>query len=263
VFGWAGIWEMSAQGGVMAFWKRFFGDDSKPVSSPPPPRDTSSTEPSGFNLQGRTEAVPRKLRPLDVEIRDFDFSEKPDSRVFSQVDSLSMIPKLYYGFDGENKDIARASDIIKRILTDFADYEPVHYWNGLIQIEKGDIPAARTAYANGTRLANQKRMICGAHGNLELEHGELRDAVKWWIRSALIQLQSQKINETQSFMFLGFIASLCQHNEASAKLMNAAANGPPVSLSAKIKNLVSSKLHKNEHFHEIEAQIQLLADNYL
>jgi hypothetical protein len=135
----------------------------------------------------------------------------------------------------------------------------VFSWQASVFEEKGEIERARQAYAEGIRVSKQKNSLCGHLAMLEFKHGTLKEAVRWWIRSILLQMQSKSVDDAQSFLYLAFVALLNQQNDASSKLMAASAKGMhgTIALSHQGKQNVSQKVN-SEPYDEIRSAIKEL-----
>ncbi|MGO8788958.1 MAG: tetratricopeptide repeat protein [Terriglobia bacterium] len=184
----------------------------------------------------------------------FDLAETSESRDWQDLDELKDVPDLFH-----HKQISQVEAMLNAALTKFPDYSFVFSWQGTILEEKGEIERARQAYTEGIRVSKEKHGLCGNLAMLEFEHGTLKEAVRWWIRSILLQMESKSVADAQSFLYLAFVALLNQQNDASSKLMDASSKGMhgTIALSSKGKQNVSQKVNA-EPYDEIRSAIQEL-----
>jgi hypothetical protein len=246
----------------MNIWKKLFGDGSKPSTSANTKTATSApistTQPkpniSPAPTPQNIEPTQSTTTPYVESVFAFDLTDKPESYVWRKIDGLCLVPDLV-----RNKDIAQAEAVIREVLPKYSDYSFVHYWNTIVFEKKGDIDKARQSCAEGIRVSNEKHYLCGQLAMLEFKHGTLKEAVRWWIRSILLQMPNKSVDDAQSFLYLAFIALLNHQNDASSMLMAASAKGRhgAVDLSHEGKQDVSRKVNA-EPYDEVRLAIQEL-----
>lgn len=204
---------------------------------PLPAEDTSA---SSAGLQAR--ATDGRVRALFTQsIFDFDFAEQSEDRDWNSIPELKQVPTLF-----RQNDIAGVEECLRQALPSYPDYAFVYHWMANVLEKKNDIDGARNRLLEGIKTVREKNSLCGRLGMLEYNHGNIREAVKWWARSVIFQKRNNNIgSDTQSFLYLGFIASLYhQLSSASEELMDCAARGPHgrIDLSPTGKTEVSRKL---------------------
>jgi len=151
------------------------------------------------------------------EVFDFAFGNKPEARDFRTIEGLGKVPGLIYG-SGGTKDIGQAEALIRSAMDEMPDFSFVHSWLATILGDKGDFSGARATLIKAIPVCNQKDYLCGQLGNIELEHGTLRDAIKWWIRSVIIQIQSESVQDHEAFLYVEASAQLYNMEELSKDL---------------------------------------------
>lgn len=184
----------------------------------------------------------------------FDLAEAPESRNWRNLDELKDVPDLFY-----NNNIQRLEAKLNAALVKYQDYSFVYNWQASVSEKKGEIERARQVYTDGIRVSKEKHGLCGRLAMLEFKHGTLKEAVRWWIRSIVLQMQSKTVDDAQSFLYLAFVALLNQQHNASSKLMDASAKGMhgTIALSHEGKQSVSQKMNA-EPYSEIRLAIQEL-----
>jgi hypothetical protein len=181
----------------------------------------------------------------------FDLVETSESRDWQNLDELRDVPSLFY-----DKKASQVEAKLNAALTKFPDYSFVFSWQATVFEEKGETERARQAYSEGIRVSKEKHGLCGELAMLEFKHGTLKEAVRWWIRSILLQMKNKSVRDAQSFLYLAFVALLNQQNDASSKLMRVSAKGMhgTIALSPQGKQDVSQKVNA-EPYDEIRSAI--------
>jgi ankyrin repeat protein len=185
---------------------------------------------------------------------DFDWAETPDPRDWRKFDELKDVPDLFH-----DDQIVRVEAKLDDALIKFPDYSFVYIWKASVFEKKEEIERARQTYTEGLRVSKARHGLCGRLAMLEFEHGTLKEAVRWWIRSIYLQMHGGSVDDAQSFLYLAFVALLNQQDDASSKLMDASAKGPhgTIALSSRGKQNVSNKVNA-EPYGDIRAAIQEL-----
>jgi hypothetical protein len=255
----------------MNFWKKLFGSkqsrksdiaagaSSTPTATFPAERLGQENKPvvnaTTGNLPMPTEDKSTNMAAAYVEaVFSFDLANKPEPRDWRDLAELSDVPDLHF-----DKKFAQLEATLQDALAKFSDYSFVHSWRGTLFQDRGEIGRAREAFSEGIQVSNEKHGLCGDLAMLELKHGTLKEAVKWWIRSILLQMPRKSVNDAQPFLYLAFVAHLYQLNGAYEKLMNASSKGMhgAIALSPKGKQDLSQKVNAQEGT-EIPAAIQEL-----
>ncbi|MGA9058282.1 MAG: hypothetical protein WB763_17425 [Terriglobia bacterium] len=165
---------------------------------------------------------------------DFTFARDSDPRKLEEMSEMANLPGLVDG--GE---YAKAEQAIMVALAQFPDFYFPHIWKGIALKRQGRFADAKAAYLAGTRASTRKRDLCANLGYLELEHGTLRDAVCYWVRSALLQFASDEISDPVAFLYLMYIAILCGEHDAAEELRRF---GSSLDLGQNTKAILGSKL---------------------
>ena len=132
----------------------------------------------------------------------FDFQQKPDSLNWRNMIDLNEIPILF-----SHGKLVDASQLINRALSLYPTYAFVHTWHYLVLEKQGRINDARSALIHGIEISNEKYRLCGYLGIFELDYGSIPEAVKWWIRSAILQFPLDRYSIDTSFLYLAYVAS--------------------------------------------------------
>jgi len=81
-----------------------------------------------------------------------------------------------------------------------------YLWIGIVHIGEGEYAKAREALIQGLERAERKDSLCSRLGVVGWKLGDLREACKWWIRSAVIQLDTGRLEDNDPFLYLSAVA---------------------------------------------------------
>ena len=95
------------------------------------------------------------------------------------------------------------------LIREYPDLDMPYYWLSHYYLLKNDHQTARRLLEQGIGLCRRKRWLCGEYGELEYYAGNLREAVKWWARHAVLQIASSTYEAYSCFMYLGYVADWC------------------------------------------------------
>ena len=169
---------------------------------------------------------------------DFTFARESDARNWKEMSGLANVPRLVT--DGE---YGKAEQAITVALAAFPDFYFPHYWKGVALKRQGRIEDARAAYLAGIQASMDKLDLCVNLAYLELEHGNLRDAVCHWVRAALLQFLRDEISDPNVFLFLMYTAITCgEHDTAQHLHPFCKMHGSSVDLGNSTKAILQSKL---------------------
>lgn len=132
-----------------------------------------------------------------------------DSRIVEAVDAThwSQLPGA--------REIAQAGNkkdwpTTGRLAVEFLKKQPhngfAHFWvaNAHMGLKQHD--RARASLKQALSHATNKYMLCVLYGDLEREAGDIDEAVKWWIRSSMLQMRAQHLREHSPFLYLSYVA---------------------------------------------------------
>ena len=149
---------------------------------------------------------------------------------------------------------ARLSPSLKPVVQSTPNFAFGYVWRGKVCEARGEVQKAREAYTRGIEVSTLKNGLCFNLGMLEFNHGPLKEAARWWIRSTLIQLQSKpplpsRMFNAAPFLYLGFLAESLGEPQSSSILIAAAQTGPHgfISLNETAKQQIAekAKAHKD------------------
>lgn len=115
---------------------------------------------------------------------------------------------------GTQEDVRLARGLIHK----YPDLDMPYYWLSHHHALKGDFGEARAILDQGIKRCKRKRYLCDEYGSVEYEADQVLQAVKWWIRSAILQLASNTLDGYGPFMYLAYVAEYCGLKDQSRKL---------------------------------------------
>ncbi len=197
--------------------------------------DTLESSPAGKTEEGTSQpnaSVPQpKPRSESIENEDEDFareifafdlitSDEREEQDFQQIHDLKEIPTLV-----NTNNLEKAEPLVQAALRRYPDYGFVHYFRAALWEKMGQIEKAKKACEDGLKVSTRKQTLCHRLGLLEFHHGSLREAVRWWIRSILLQLRSGRMADTNSFLYLSRVVDSIGDKSSASKLLALSGTG--------------------------------------
>lgn len=146
---------------------------------------------------------------------DLQWSERPDDRVVSDVLGAQAIVDV--GNAGRTEE---AIQLAQQLCTEQPDYWFSYCWLGILQRRERRFVEARRALQEGLQHAKRKYNLCEQLGELEWETNDLPEAVKWWIRCVVLQLEAATLSAHTSFLRLSYVADEVGLTETCRKLLD-------------------------------------------
>ncbi len=146
----------------------------------------------------------------------FDFEEFEETRMWGLIPGIKDIPLI------ADKDPRKALEAADTALKDYADYSFVFFWVGKLKGKLGYPDEPRNTYLEGLQKGRNKPILCGGIAMWEFEHGNLAEAVKWWIKSCAIQLSCNLSTDGFSVLNLAYIAGGLNLPQYKASLLKKA-----------------------------------------
>ena len=158
---------------------------------------------------------------------DFDFKEENEIRHFYEIEDLKEI--FYQDLNGLINIPEKATNSVKKVIKEYPDFDVLYIWLGTCynKHELNKPEKAQQIFLEGIMKCRRKSCLCGKLGMLEFESNNLSGAVKWWIRSYVLQSKSDQYSDGFSFLNLATIAKYLNLNncyqvlfEQSKKIQN-------------------------------------------
>ena len=131
----------------------------------------------------------------------FDFQEHHDTRNWREIPEAQALVK--FAREKNTEAALRQCQIVRDNYPDF--YWP-YYWLATLYGGQGRLEDARQALTEGLGYAKSKYNLCGKMGEIEWEVGNLAEAVKWWLKSVIIQINTDNLDTFTPFLRLSYIA---------------------------------------------------------
>ena len=142
-------------------------------------------------------------------------AEPADEHTWPETGDLKGIPDLI-----KNDRLSDALSAIERHESDFPDLDYMYAWKSHIFQKQGDLEKAESILEQGLARSNRKFVICDRIGFLAYHRDDIREAVKWWIRSIILMEQSGTTSLWEPFLFLACVARASDLNGPHRQLMD-------------------------------------------
>lgn len=86
------------------------------------------------------------------------------------------------------------------------DYDFVYCWLGTLYQRQNKPREAEQALLTGLKVARRKWSLCDYLGDFHWSQHDLRSAVQWWLRSAVLQVFSRTMRDQGPFLYLAEVA---------------------------------------------------------
>ncbi len=184
-------------------------DDQKPaqsqnISDDPevnPPATVAG--PSDSNQGGTYQNDSSRNKEIE-ECFSFEFVQKKEDRIWSQIDYLKSIPERV-----KKGQLEQALSILDNQTVPFSDFDFIYAWKAQIFHKQGDTDAAVTMLHNGLNQARTKHLLYDRLGFLAAETGDMESAVKCWIKSIVVMSKYGPNTLWEPYLYLAYIARAC------------------------------------------------------
>jgi len=147
----------------------------------------------------------------------FEFQQHKESRDWSQIPEAATIPRT--ANSGQTNE---ALQLAEQFVKKYTDFDFGYYWLGNLYLQLGLYGPASKAITEGLQLSKSKYSLCRTMGMIHLKIGELPDAVKWWIRSLVIRISTNELNDVEILIYLSYVAEALQLNSECLSLRKCA-----------------------------------------
>ena len=165
----------------------------------------------GENIDNVIKVVDLKPIPLKAVTKTGDsyvdacfqieFQEFYEDRDWFGIPEAKVIPEA-----GNAGSIEEALCLAKALRDKYPDFYFSYYWFAILYCKQGHYEDARNSLIKGLHLVKSKYHLCEKMGDIERELVNLQEAVKWWIKSIVIQVSTEKIDNYNSFLYLSYVA---------------------------------------------------------
>jgi tetratricopeptide (TPR) repeat protein len=138
-----------------------------------------------------------------------DFSEHYDERDYSEIPEAKAIT---------HETMEDAIRLANALREKYPDFYFSYFWLGILYQRKGLNEEARKFLFEGLDKSKSKFSICEKLGDIEFKSENLPEAVKWWIKSVIIQVCTNNLDNYSSFLNLSYIAEQFELMDTTSKL---------------------------------------------
>ena len=172
---------------------------AQPTAAEPGPRPIRALAPTGD--------------PFVDGCFQIDLQEQYDTRQWYDIPEAQAITKAANA--GQTDEALRLAHALRQQQPDYAF---PYFWLGLLYGRRREHGEARRWLEEGLRTARSKLTLCEGMGDLAWSQKDLPEAVRWWIRSVVIQTSTDNLSEFAPFLKLSYVAERLGLGGACAKL---------------------------------------------
>lgn len=132
---------------------------------------------------------------------NFPFREEKETRTADDVPGAMDI-----GSAGNEGRVDEGLRLAEALRASHPDFFFSYVWLGLLNSRRSDLDSARDALLDGLRHSRSKYSICRALADIERDAGDLGEAVRWWTRAVVLQMQIGDGCNDAPFLYLSHVA---------------------------------------------------------
>jgi tetratricopeptide (TPR) repeat protein len=142
-----------------------------------------------------------------------EFEEFEDARDWETIPEAAAVPEA-----GNHGKLDEAVRLAAALRDKYPDFYFSYSWLGIIYTKQGRYDDARRSLEEGLRASKRKHDLCGDRGDTELAAGNLAEAVRWWMKSAVIQIGINDPHDQYPFLNLSYVAEGLSLGGATTRL---------------------------------------------
>jgi len=153
------------------------------------------------SVAGKVRATPKTGDKYVDDCFTFNFPEWIEIRKWHIIsDAESIVDAKRAG------NVKEAIQLALALKNKSPDYYFSYYWLIHLYSTQSRYKEAEFVLIEGLKLANQKQDLCDAFANCKWSENKLGDAVKWWIKSVVLQISSNNIINDNPFLYLSYVS---------------------------------------------------------
>lgn len=117
-------------------------------------------------------------------------------------------------------------EVGKSLLTKYPDFHIPYLWLSSYYIFNERLKEASALLDQGIQKCRRRRGLYCTYGHLDRHEHNLKEAVVWYIRSAVLQARTGAWDSADPFIYLAYVADFCGLKQVSKKLFGIADEGP-------------------------------------
>jgi len=187
---------------------------------------------------------------------NMEFEESQEERRWSDVPEAAAVAEA-----ANDRRTEEALRLAQALRDKHPDFHLGYYWVGELQRRQQRYSDARECLLRGLDLTKSKYALCEMMGQVHCEAGNLAAAVKWWIRSCVIQLRLEDIEAHTPFLNLSYVAEgmgLSSECAALRQTVDGSRQGRDCRLSADDANRLYRLTHRLSERMPVALAIQQL-----
>lgn len=139
--------------------------------------------------------------------------EQSEACIWSQLPSAKEIVRA--GNTQEWGEVVRLATVL---IQSHANHGFGYYWLGQAYRGQRNLKRARECLEDGIGRASNKYSLCLKLGEVEWDRDDLPEAVKWWVKSVVLQFRANNLKEHAPFLYLSYVAEGCRLDAVCASL---------------------------------------------
>ena len=187
-----------------------------------------------------------------------NFQEFDENRKWRQIpEAVAMLDAR------DSKNIDQAIQLAILFKEKVPDHYFSYYWLINFYNQKKLFDEARKYLDEGLKFSNTKYYLCNIYGDILWKENNLAEAVKWWIKSIVIQTSTNTIKEENPFIYLSYVAEKLGYNGICKKLRNYADG---ITINSRLNQITIEKIHTATSLqsnNSLKKSIELLDIEYL
>jgi len=153
----------------------------------------------------------------------FDYCFIPISNEFRGITD-EYEPRKWYDYNeleeitslANNDQSSAALDAIEKLEEKYKDFYFIYGWRISLLLEMGKMDEAIESLFEGLRNSKRKSNLCANYATANFNYnGKLKDSIKWWVISILMQLKTTKWTTHDPFLYLSYVAKFFMEGKLS------------------------------------------------
>lgn len=171
----------------------------------------------GFDIRSNKKLVtikpPPASLPYSQDCFDPDFVEQKEICPWSQLPGAKELVRA-----SNSQGWGEVQRLAASLIQSHAEHHFGFYWLGQARRGLGQLKQARECLLEGMDRAHSKYSLCLKLGEVEWDLGDLEEAVRWWIKSAVLQFRAHDLKEHAPFLYLSYVAEGCGQDDVCSAL---------------------------------------------
>jgi tetratricopeptide (TPR) repeat protein len=145
---------------------------------------------------------------FQIELQEFDegrdWFEMPEAKAMTQAGNAGRVDEALRGAEA--------------LRVKYPDFFFPYLWFSILYRKQGRHADAKNSLNAGLQFSRSKFELCQNYGDTEWELGNLPEAVKWWVKSIVIQVSTKSLGNFAPFLQLSYVAEALGLQSACSRL---------------------------------------------